>query len=186
MVVYKPMKFGIISDTHDNLANINIALDYFNKEKIDVIIHAGDLCFVDSVKHILKKFSGQLFLVEGNGDDETEKFLKIEKQFPNFKYSTNFGELQLEDCHVAFVHKPDQLNELAETEKYDLIIYGHTHQPWEKYINTQAHNKKVHLLNPGTLAGLFAKATFAVYDTNTKQAQLIILELLASQYAHKN
>ena len=42
--------------------------------------------------------------------------------------------------------------------------------PLEKLIG------KTHLLNPGTLAGMFNKATFAVYDTVTDKAKLILLE----------
>jgi hypothetical protein len=34
------------------------------------------------------------------------------------------------------------------------------------------------LLNPGTLAGMFYKASFAIYDTQTGQAELKILEQL--------
>lgn len=180
------MKIGIISDSHDNLTNLKVALNYFEHQKIKTVIHAGDLCFVDTLKYLLKNFSGKLFLVEGNGDDEAEKFFALEKQFSNFKYSTNFGELELKNFTIAFVHKPDQLNELAETEKYDLIIYGHTHKPWEKFITTKINSKQVQLLNPGTLAGLFAKATFAVYDTTSRQAQLILLQHLAKEYASKN
>jgi len=34
------------------------------------------------------------------------------------------------------------------------------------------------LANPGTLAGMFSKATFAVYDTSTNNLELKILERL--------
>ena len=35
---------------------------------------------------------------------------------------------------------------------------------------------KTKLLNPGTVAGMFQKATFAIYDTKTDKAELILLE----------
>ncbi|MCX6797241.1 MAG: metallophosphoesterase family protein, partial [Candidatus Doudnabacteria bacterium] len=57
-----------------------------------------------------------------------------------------------------------------ESQKYDFVFHGHTHKPWQETIG------KTIIINPGTLAGLFNKATFAVFDTETKKAQLILLE----------
>ncbi len=36
------MNIGIISDTHDNLALIKKAVTFFNGEKVDLVLHAGD------------------------------------------------------------------------------------------------------------------------------------------------
>jgi len=36
------MKVGILSDSHDNLALLKQALDILEKEKVDLILHAGD------------------------------------------------------------------------------------------------------------------------------------------------
>jgi predicted phosphodiesterase len=54
----------------------------------------------------------------------------------------------------------------------DIIFYGHTHKPWiEEKNNTK-------LVNPGTLGGVFSRATFAVYDTEKIEPELKILDLL--------
>ena len=36
------MKIGMMADTHDNLNNIKKAVEIFNQEKIDLLLHAGD------------------------------------------------------------------------------------------------------------------------------------------------
>jgi putative phosphoesterase len=36
------MIIGIISDSHDNLTQIKIAVDIFNREKVELVLHAGD------------------------------------------------------------------------------------------------------------------------------------------------
>ncbi|HCL90984.1 MAG TPA: YfcE family phosphodiesterase, partial [Candidatus Atribacteria bacterium] len=36
------MKIGIISDTHDNLPKIKKAVGIFNREKVELVLHAGD------------------------------------------------------------------------------------------------------------------------------------------------
>ena len=36
-------KIGIMSDSHDNLPAIRAAVELFNREKVDLVIHAGDV-----------------------------------------------------------------------------------------------------------------------------------------------
>ena len=62
------------------------------------------------------------------------------------------------------------LLKLAESGKYDFVFYGHNHKPWIEEIG------ETFLANPGTLAGLFNKATFAILDTENKKLELKILE----------
>ncbi|MFH1192432.1 MAG: metallophosphoesterase family protein [bacterium] len=61
---------------------------------------------------------------------------------------------------------------MAESGKYDYVFYGHTHKPWEEMVG------ECKLLNPGTLAGMFYRATFAVWDTVNNKFSLKILEKL--------
>jgi uncharacterized protein len=35
------MKIGIISDTHDDIENVQEAIEIFNKVKVEYVIHAG-------------------------------------------------------------------------------------------------------------------------------------------------
>ena len=56
--------------------------------------------------------------------------------------------------------------------RYDYVFYGHNHTPWEEKIGNTV------VANPGTLAGMFQKATFAVLDTKNKKLELKILEIL--------
>ena len=50
------MKIAIISDTHDNLANLKKAIDWIKKEKIKIVIHCGDIFKPETIKEILKRF----------------------------------------------------------------------------------------------------------------------------------
>lgn len=38
------MKIGIISDTHDNLRNLEAALEVLQAEGVTRILHCGDVC----------------------------------------------------------------------------------------------------------------------------------------------
>ena len=44
------MNIGIISDTHDDVSNLKIAVSVFNERKVRYVIHAGDYIFPGMVK----------------------------------------------------------------------------------------------------------------------------------------
>jgi len=108
------------------------------------------------------KYTNQLYLVAADGSSSPRAL--------TYKESASQPVWSPDGKKIAFVHYPDKAEELAKTGKYDLIFYGHDHKPWEKLVG------QTKMLNPGTLAGMFSKPTFAIYDTATDKAQLILLE----------
>jgi predicted phosphodiesterase len=44
------MKIGLISDTHDNIQNIQNAISLFNDKHVSFVIHAGDRVSPEVVK----------------------------------------------------------------------------------------------------------------------------------------
>ena len=153
------MKFAIISDTHDNLANLNKVIDWINRQKIEVILHCGDICNQDTIDEAVKNFKGKIYFVRGNGDFDLDEIPET-------------MEIELDDKKIFFNHYPDVAKKMAETGKYDLVFYGHTHRPWEEKVG------KCRLVNPGELAGQRYKPCFAIYDTDSDKLELKILELL--------
>jgi len=166
------MKIAIISDTHDNIPNVEKFLSWANDNKIETIIHCGDLAAPSMLKEEFgPKFSGQFHFVHGNVADR-ELNEKVTQQFKQITLHGDEGELVIDNIKIAFCHRPETAKNLAESDKYDLVFYGHTHKPWIEKIN------HCQLVNPGTLGGMFQKATFAVFDTETKNLELKVLELL--------
>lgn len=151
------MKIAIISDTHDNLANFLKVINWLNKEKIQLVLHCGDVCRKETLEMALKNFEGEIKLVSGNADLDLENLPEI-------------GEIEIGGKKIAFTHYPETAEKLAETGKYDLVFYGHYHWPWEKKVGN------CRLINPGNVAGLFYKATFAIYNTENDKLELKILE----------
>ncbi|MBI5072089.1 metallophosphoesterase [Candidatus Falkowbacteria bacterium] len=164
------MRIAILSDSHDNLPNIEKALDWISRENIKFIIHCGDLAAPSVLSQvIMPKFSGEFHFVHGNVGDP-ELLEKVAKNFPNVKIHGEIGKIEVDGKKIAFTHFPEKAQELAKKGTFDLVFYGHTHKPWEEKIG------QTRLVNPGTLAGMFYKATFAVYDTETDKLELKILE----------
>jgi putative phosphoesterase len=157
------MKIAIISDTHDNLENLKKFWNFSKREKIDFLIHCGDVCNSETLKEIEKNFN-QIYLSLGNCDIKDE-ILKETKRTKIFKKE---GEIEIENLKIGFCHE-FHYNE-KNLENFDFYFFGHTHWPFLK------EEGNCFLANPGNLAGLFFKATFAILDTKTKNLELKILE----------
>ena len=167
------MKIAIISDTHDNLANTKKAADFIKKENIRTVIHCGDIFKPETVEEIMKVFKGKLYIVFSPADASFSGIPQDSfKELKRVKIFEEFGEIKISGKKIAFCHFPEIAEDLAKKKKYDLVFYGHTHKPWLEKIG------KTKLINPGNLAGIFYKPTFAVYDAKTDKLELKILERL--------
>lgn len=168
------MRITIVSDSHDNLVNIDKMLTFCKKEKIEVMLHCGDICSPSALDYLARNFSGKIFYVLGNVHGELEEMEGVNKKRNNLVFLGDQGDPVIKGVNlkIGMVHYPDVAKKMAETKKYDFVFHGHTHQPWEETIG---HCKVV---NPGTLAGMFNKPTFAVLNTETKNLELKLLELL--------
>jgi len=160
------VKIAVVSDTHNNMANFKKAIDLIKKENIELILHCGDICSQETIDEAQKYFGGEMKFAKGNGDHGLDLPEKVELELKN--PSTDSGRAKL----VAFCHFPDIAKKMAQSGKFDLVFYGHTHRPWDEKIG------ETRMINPGEIAGQFYKPTFAVYDTATNKLELKILENL--------
>ena len=166
------MKIAIVSDTHGNVANFRKIVDWLNKENIQTILHCGDIGSPESLKESLVDFKGEFFGVFGNMDKDFEILIEEYNKIPKVKINEALLEIEIDRRKIAITHYPSEAKKLAESKKYDLVFYGHTHKPWEEKVGN------CRLINPGELAGQFYKPTFAVYDTATDKLELKFLEKL--------
>ena len=59
------MKLGVLSDTHENVKNLELALERYRQEGITMVIHCGDLTTAGTARS-LEGF--QVVYVDGNMD----------------------------------------------------------------------------------------------------------------------
>jgi len=170
------MKIAIISDSHDNIPNIDKMLSYLKKENIKIMLHCGDVCAPAVLKYLAQKFKGNIYLVFGNVDGDQEMMNKFGKEFKNLYILGDKGSPKIKGVNlkIGMVHYLWQAKEMAKGKDYNIIFYGHDHKPWIEEKNN------IKIVNPGTLAGLFQKATFAVWDTDSGNLELKLLQALKS------
>ncbi|RJR31132.1 YfcE family phosphodiesterase [Candidatus Parcubacteria bacterium] len=167
------MKIAIISDTHDNIPNIYKALNFIKKQGAEMIIHCGDICAASVMLEIAKKFSGPAHFLLGNVVSDEKTLKKKSEEVKNaLVYYKEPVKLRVDNKKIAITHYPDIARQLAESGHFSYVFYGHNHRPWIEKIDD------TYLINPGTLGGLFAKPTFALWNTAEKEPRLILLEQL--------
>ncbi len=163
------MKIGVIADTHDNLAAISKAVEFFNREGIELLIHAGD--FVAPFTE--KPFSAlKIPLVGVFGNNDGDKLLLREKY-----REKRVGEIyedpydfELNAKKIIVTHRPQIVDALAVSGSYDVVIYGHTH----KAVIEEKGNALV--INPGECCGyLTGRKTVAILDLEKGEAKVVEL-----------
>lgn len=159
------MKIGIISDTHENMDKIRLAVEIFNREEVGVVLHGGDIISPITAKEF-SALNAPLIGVFGNNDGDklylTERFQKIGTLHQKRWEGTLDGKKFL------LIHEPDMLDALAASGYYDVIVYGHTHK------SEISRRGKTLVVNPGEGGGwITGKATAALLDTATMEARLI-------------
>ncbi|MFH1822670.1 MAG: YfcE family phosphodiesterase [Patescibacteria group bacterium] len=161
------MKIATISDLHDNLENLTKCLNWCKQNKINQLICLGDVTNSQTLNYLAKNFKNNIYLVTGNAEIYNENELK---KFKNIKFYGEYGSFNIDNKKVGICHEKYLVNKIIKENKVDIIFYGHSHKPWQEKV------RQTRLINPGTLAGLFYKASFAVWSTESGKIELKILE----------
>ena len=157
------MKIGLISDTHDNIPTCNKLIPHFLDEKIEVLIHCGDIIspFMKRVFVPLYDKGVKMFGVIGNNDGEKTGLMEI--LGPIIELTPDFFELEFDNKQFLIVHHlPESLiQSLAASNKFDYIVKGHLHEKRNEKVG------KTRIINPGEACGyLSGTASIAILDTN--------------------
>ncbi len=163
------MKVGIMSDSHDNVPNIRLAMNLFRDEGVGQIIHAGDLVAPFAVK-AMANACAPIYAVYGNNDGEKAG---IKAAFEGFGVIVpQVGIIACDGVKFAVMHEPENLShELVKRRLVQVAVYGHTHQKdvYEK--------DGVIIINPGEAGGwVSGHSTVAIFDTTTMQTRFVELK----------
>jgi putative phosphoesterase len=156
------MKIAILSDTHDN---IWILASLLSGLEADALIFCGDFCAPFTLAQIGEGFAGPVHVVFGNNDGDKLLLAKVAARFPQVTLHGDFAELELGERQVAVTHYPEIGRALAQSQVYDLVCYGHSHQPVEEWTGRTLQ------VNPGEVMGRFGHSTYALYDTEAGRAE---------------
>ncbi len=119
------MRIGIVSDTHSRSLPKRMMGEL---AKADLIIHAGDFCSMEDYKEFEKL--NAVKAVHGNMDDH-----EVRSHLPS-KQIIHCGQHAVGIYHGA--GRPqgvvDVVRREFEKDKVDMVIFGHSHQPFKEVI----------------------------------------------------
>ena len=160
------MKIAILSDAHDNIWKLGEVLEDIAGSGASALIFCGDLCAPFTLKQIAEGFAGQAHFVLGNNDGDVLLLSRIANGLDNATLHGPFAYLEFGEARAAVNHYPQIALDQARSGQYDLVCYGHDHTANVELVGDTL------LVNPGEAMGRFGKSTYALYDTDTRTAEL--------------
>lgn len=164
------MNIAILSDIHDRIDNLAIALKRANVAECKALFFLGDICAPFALEALAKGFSHPIHLVLGNNDGDILLLGRLEHNHSHLHILGNFGEITVDGLKFAFTHYPNIANAVATSGQYKAVFYGHTH-----VADINPLENGTLLANPGEIMGRFKKPSFGIYNTETEEFTIIPL-----------
>lgn len=155
-------RIGVVSDTHDNLEKVEKIIEFFNKEEVDLVVHAGDLISPFTASKF-DKLDMDFVAIFGNNDGEIIGL----KNTLKYKIFPDPHIFKVHGIRIIVTHKAELVDSLEKSGDYDLIIYGHTHKK-------DIRLGKTIVINPGEGCGyITGEATVGIVDLKNRKAKII-------------
>ena len=157
------MKICIVSDSHDRADALAQAVFAAKEEGATEVIHCGDLIGA----HTLRPALGAglpLHLIHGNNLGDPVALNDLSRTSGGLvRYHGADARIELFERRIFVVHYPDYGYAMACTGDWELVCCGHWHRASvERVANVKG--SEAWLVNPGTIAGLAAPATWVLGD----------------------
>ncbi len=161
------MQIAVLSDSHDNIRNLEKALNLVGDA--GQLVFLGDFCAPFSLAQIADAFPGPVDCVPGNNDGDMFLLMTVAFQAGNVTFHNPVGVLSTPTGEIAFTHYPEVGEGLAATGKYRAVFSGHTHRFMQKQVGQTLW------LNPGDIMGRYGEPGFVLYNSDTGAVQRVLL-----------
>ena len=161
------MKIAVLSDSHDNIWNLEKALNKLGD--IEALLFLGDFCAPFSLKQIADAFSGPIHCIPGNNDGDMFLLMTIAAQAGNVTFYNPVGSLLFDGVPIAITHYPEIAEGLAATGQYTAVFSGHTHVFMQKQVGETLW------INPGEVMGRLGEPSFVFFDTDTASFEHVMI-----------
>jgi len=157
------MKICIVSDSHDRAPVLAAAVSAAKGEGAEAVIHCGDVIGANTLRPLLELGLPVHFVHGNNLGDPVMLWKLCVASRGLLTYHGNDADLRLDGRRIVATHYPHYGQGLACTGDYDVVCCGHSH---EASVVRQPNVRGGHtwLVNPGTVAGLGAPATWMLGD----------------------
>ena len=156
------MKCLVFSDSHGNSMKIRQALNMH--PDAEVIFFLGD--GLSDLEYFIGDNSRMWIAVQGNCDRSAVLGNSIVKKTDSITFLGHRIFLTHGDLY-GVKYGLDGISRLAVDHNADIVLFGHTHQPLERYIPTDLGG--YYLFNPGSIGGGFgSRSSYGVINITDK------------------
>ena len=157
------MKICVVSDSHDRAEPLAQAVGDAKAQGAEVVIHCGDLIGAQSLKPAIA-VGLPIHLIHGNNSgDPTALHKLVQASGGLLTYHGPDARIDLAGRPVFAVHYDHYGYAMACTGEWALVCCGHSHRAEARKV-ANVKGGETWLVNPGTVAGLAAPATWALGD----------------------
>jgi len=157
------VKICIVSDSHDRADALAQAVGEAKAQGAEAVIHCGDLIGAQTIKPALAH-GLPIHLIHGNNVGDTQALHRQSRASDGLlQYHGADARLELAGRRVFVVHYDDYGYAMACTGDWALVCCGHSHRSEARKL-AGVNGNETWLVNPGTVAGLAAPATWVLGD----------------------
>lgn len=157
------MKICVVSDSHDRAPLLAAAVAAAKLAGAELVIHCGDLIGAMTLRPLLE-LGLPVHVVHGNNLGDPLALWNLCKVSAGLiSYHGPDIDLRLAGRRLFATHHPHYARGLACTGDYDIVCCGHSHAASVRQQATVAGGM-TWLLNPGSVGGLGAPATWLLAD----------------------
>jgi uncharacterized protein len=170
------VKICIVSDSHDRADPLAEAVRQAAAQGAQAVIHCGDLIGTQTLRGALD-VGLPLHLIHGNNiGDQVSLARWVGERKGQLSYHGADARLELAGRRVFAVHYPEYAYAMACTGDWDLVCCGHSHVAGVQQVKNMK-GAQTWMVNPGTIAGLAAPATWILGDLEAMRFDLHTLHL---------
>jgi hypothetical protein len=165
------MKVCIVSDSHDRAEALDAAVRQAAAAGAEAVIHCGDLIGAHTLR--LAVAAGlPVHLIHGNNLGDAATLYRLARDSGGrLHYHGADARLELGGRRIFVVHYPEYGHAMACTGDWDLVCCGHSHVAETRQV-AHVRGGSTWLVNPGTVAGLSAPATWVLGDLETLRFEI--------------
>ena len=172
------MKVCIVSDSHDHRPLLAAAVQAAKQAGAEAVLHCGDVV-APSTLSVITPLGLPVHVIHGNNVGDMFMMARIASKPGN--RITFYGQdagIELAGRRIFLVHYPHYARAMATTGDWDLVCCGHDHKA---AIATIANMKgeTTMMVNPGTVGGIAAPATYVMGDLESMEFEIRGVELEA-------
>ena len=165
------MKVCIVSDSHDRSEPLARAVREGAADGAAAVIHCGDVIGTQTLRGAIS-VGLPMHVIHGNNVGDPVSLNRWARESDGLlQYHGPDARLDLAGRRIFVVHYPEYGYAMACTGDWDLVCCGHSHVAGIERVKN-VKNGTTWLVNPGTVAGLAAPATWILADLATMQFDL--------------